>query len=470
MKVASSLSSKNSSTNSTGQSFGSFGYRTYVLISLTAVYMINFLDRILISVIGRPIIEEFSLSNFQFGLLTGFGFALFYTALGIPIARLSDRYSRVRIIGVCAILWSIATVLCGYTVGFASLLLARLAVGIGEAGCTAPSNSLISDYYQPAARSSALGIFAGGIMLGSVLAQLTGGYVLQLFSWRDAFIYVGTPGIILGLLILFTVKEPPRGYSDPAGTPATEQPSLKEAFAEVLAKKVFWVVAVAGSFSMLAGYSLLSFQPLFIQYTYGLGAGETAIKYMAALGVAGAIGTWLGGFLTQYLLKRTPLAPVIVPAIGGISCVPLLIIGLTSNNISTMFWTFLVAGAFQTFFLGPLFSVTQSVVSLRVRATSIGILLFITNIIGYGMGPPFIGFMADVFTSAHLEAALAPESLNANCSFIAADISESLRVTCLEAKTHGMKIACLIASLFFALSAVLFVFSGRFLKRDLLRP
>ena len=451
----------------TGHNFGSSAYRTYVLISLTAVYIINFLDRILISVIGRPIIEEFSLSNFQFGLLTGFGFALFYTTLGIPIARLSDRYSRVKIIGVCAILWSVATILCGYTVGFVSLLLARLAVGIGEAGCTAPSNSLISDYYKPAARPVALGIFASGLMLGSVMAQLTGGYVLQLFSWREAFIYVGAPGVVLGCLILFTVQEPPRGYSDPPDTPSAPQPSIKDAFDEILAKRTFWIVALAASLSTLAGYSLLSFQPLFIQYTYGLSAGVTAIKYMAALGLAGALGTWLGGFLTQYLLRRTRLAPILVSALGATLAAPLLFIGITTTNISLMFAAFLIANVFQTFYLGPMFGVTQSVVSLRLRATSIGILLFIINLIGYGMGPPFIGYMADVFTNAQLATTVAAETLSAKCSFVDANLTQVMRETCQQAKAYGMKIACLITIIFYLLAAVVFLTAGRFLKSDL---
>lgn len=453
---------------STGESYGSFGYRTYVLISLTVVYMINFLDRILIGVIGRPIIDEFGLSNLQFGLLTGFGFALFYTTLGIPIARLSDRYSRVRIIGVCAILWSIATVLCGYTVGFVTLLMARLAVGIGEAGCSAPSNSLISDYYKPIARPSALGIFAGGVMLGSVLAQLTGGYVLKFFSWREAFIYVGAPGIIFGLLILFTVKEPPRGYSDPPGTVAAKQPSLKEAFVEILAKKTFWMVAAAASFSSLAGYSLLSFKPLFIQYTYNLSAAETAIRFMAAFGVTGALGTFFGGFFTQYLLKRTIHAPLLAAAVGAILSVPFLIVGLSTTNTSVMFVAFFVGNIFQTFYLGPMYSVIQSVVSLRVRATSIGILLFILNLIGYGMGPPFIGFMADVFTGSHLSAAQASEVLSIKCNFLDPNLIEALRSTCLAAKTYGMKIACFITVLFYVLSAALFLLATKYLKKDLL--
>ena len=460
-------SATSDSETNTGLSFGRPGYRTYVLISLTIVYMINFLDRILISVIGRPIIEEFGLSNFQFGLLTGFGFALFYTTLGIPIARFSDRYSRVRIIGVCAILWSVATVLCGFTVGFATLLLARLAVGVGEAGCTAPSNSLISDYYKPSARPAALGIFAGGVMLGSLLAQLTGGYVLKFFAWREAFIYIGAPGIVLGLLILFTVKEPPRGYSDPPGTPARKAASVKEAFAEVLEKKTFWTVAFAASLSTLAGYSLISFQPLFIQYTYGLAPGETAIRYMAAFGVAGAAGTFLGGFFTQHLLKRTQLAPVLVSAMGAALCLPLLITGILTTNITLMFWAFLISAIFPTFYLGPMFSVTQSVVSLRVRATAVGILLFIINLIGYGMGPPFIGFVADLFTQSNLAASAASGTLDATCNFVDPNLTDSLRNICQDAKTYGIKMACLSVSVFFVLSAVMFLVSGKYLKNDL---
>ena len=461
------MSLATNSTQNTGESFGSFGYRSYVLISLTAVYIINFLDRILISVIGRPIIDEFGLSNFQFGILTGFGFALFYTTLGIPIARLSDRYSRVRIIGFCAILWSIATILCGYTVGFVSLLFARLAVGIGEAGCTAPSNSLISDYYKPIERPAALGIFAGGIMIGSVLAQLTGGYVLQLFSWREAFIYVGAPGVIFGLLILTTVKEVPRGYSDPPDTPIKEQPSVKEAFAEIFKKKTFWLVSIGSSLATLAGYSLLSFMPLFIQYTYELGPAETAIRFMAVFGVAGAIGTWLGGFATQYFLKRTVLAPILVPAFACLVVVPLMIIGFLTVNLNLMFWMFLISGVFQTVYLGPMFSVTQSVVSVRVRATSIGILLFIINLIGYGIGPPLIGLLADFFTNSYLATSTASEVLTAKCNFSDANLSQLLKDTCLQAKTYGMRTACLITISFFFLASLFFTASARHLTKDM---
>ena len=171
-QIASASSLGGAVKNAAGTSYGSFSYRTYVLMSLTVVYTFNFIDRILISVVSVPIINEFQLSQFEFGLLSGIGFALFYTLLGIPIANLSEKVSRKLIIGICVILWSLATVLCGFTVGFVTLLLARMLVGIGEAGCTPPANSMISDYYAPLARPTALGIYAMGVTAGGVMAQV----------------------------------------------------------------------------------------------------------------------------------------------------------------------------------------------------------------------------------------------------------------------------------------------------------
>ena len=188
---------------------------------------------------------------------------------------------------------------------------------------------------------------------------------------------------------------------------------------------------------------------------------------MAVFGVAGAVGTWLGGFATQYFLKRTFLAPIIVPAVSCLAVVPLMVVGFSTVNLSVMFWAFLIVGVFQTVFLGPMFSVTQSVISVRVRATSIGILLFIINLIGYGLGPPLVGLLADSFTNSYLATSAASEVLTAKCNFSDANLSQVLQDTCLQAKTYGMKIACLIAVSFFFLASLFFLFSGRFLKNDL---
>lgn len=450
----------------TGQSFGTKGYRTFVLLTLTLVYILNFVDRIIISVIARPIIEEFGLSNFQFGILTGVGFALFYTTLGIPIARLSERVSRVRVIGICCLIWSVATVLCGYTTGFLTLLLARLAVGVGEAGCSPQANSLISDYYKRELRPSALGIYAIGVMAGIVLAQLLGGYILNHFTWREAFIYIGAPGVILGVIVLLTIKEPPRGYSEPPGVKPLERATLKDALLELADKPSFWIMATGASIAIFAGYALTSFRPLFIQYEYGYSPGDTAIKFMAPFAMAGVFGTILGGYLTQHFSKTTVMAPIWVPAVSLAICAPLTVIGFLTDNITVMFISFTIAFMFQSFFYGSQFNITQAVVSVRVRATAIAILLFMINFIGYGFGPPTIGFLADILTSSKLSALGAPDILTAKCNLSDPALSEDLLTMCGEAKSYAMRYACAVAASLYLLAGGLFLLSGRTYRND----
>lgn len=450
----------------TGASFGSFSYRTYVLLTLTLVYTLNFVDRILISVIGRPIIDEFGLSNFQFGILSGIGFALFYTLLGIPIASFSERHNRMRIIGVCVILWSIATVLCGFTVGFATLLLARLLVGIGEAGCTPPANSVISDYYKTSARPTALGIYAMGVTAGGVLAQLFGGYIIQNFTWREAFIYVGAPGILIGLLVLLTLKEPPRGYSDPPGTIAPEKAGFAEAMREIVTKQTFWIMTVGATLAAFAGYALVGFVPLFVQYVHGIGVGPTAINYMAPIAIAGTVGAFLGGYLTEIANKSSKTAAAWVPGIAFLVSVPFFIWGFNAGSPAMMLIAFLVSGCLQYFYLGAQYNIAQAVVSLRSRATSIAVLLFVVNLIGYGVGPPAIGYLADVLSNDFIASSDAAGQITASCSLTDETLSETLRATCLEAKAYGIKYACISAASLFGFAGLFFLLTCRTLVQD----
>ena len=214
---------KHTTPENTG--FGSKRYRTYVLSALTLIYIMNFVDRGLLAVVGPDLVPELGISDTQFGLLTGFGFALLYTIVGIPLARYADTGHRVWIMSICVALWSLMTVLCGLatevTVGsitigaFWILLMCRVGVGIGEAGCTPPANSLIADYYAPRERSQALGVYAMGVTLGTMFANLIGGWVTDAFDWRTAFFVVGLPGLVIAAIFKFTVKEPPRGFTDP---------------------------------------------------------------------------------------------------------------------------------------------------------------------------------------------------------------------------------------------------------------
>src|SRR5580704_6818240 len=190
------------------------GYKRTVLTTLTLVYTLNFIDRTIVGIIGQPMKESLGITDNQLGLLGGLAFALLYTLLGVPIARLAERWSRVNIMAVCITLWSGFTALCGLAPNFAAMLAFRVGVGIGEAGCSPPAHSLISDYYEPRRRASALAVYAFGIPLGGMLGAIFGGLIAQFVGWRAAFFVVGIPGVLVALALKLLVKEPPRGYSE----------------------------------------------------------------------------------------------------------------------------------------------------------------------------------------------------------------------------------------------------------------
>ena len=253
-----------------GQNYGTRSYRGYVLLSLTLVYTLNFIDRNLLGVVAQPIIAEFGLTDTEYGFLNGPPFALFYALMGIPIAIAADRYNRVVIMALCIAIWSLMTALCGFASSFVFLLIARVGVAIGEAGGTPPSNSIIADYFKPKSRANALGIFAMGVTLGGALANAFGGPIAGLtdetvvgffssigvgdiheqlgwgqnFGWRFAFIALGLPGVIIALVLLFTVKEPPRGFSDPPGVQRVQKASITETLKELGSKPTFWTMSL----------------------------------------------------------------------------------------------------------------------------------------------------------------------------------------------------------------------------------
>lgn len=448
-------------------SYGSFGYRSYVLMSLTVVYTFNFIDRILISVVSVPIINEFQLSQFEFGLLSGIGFALFYTLLGIPIANLSEKVSRKLIIGVCVILWSLATVLCGFTTGFVTLLLARMLVGIGEAGCTPPANSMISDYYAPLARPTALGIYAMGVTAGGVLAQVFGGFILETFTWREAFIIVGAPGILLGIVFLLTVKEPPRGYSDPPGTPKAEKVSFRVALAEIYAKPTFWVMTAGATVAAFAGYALVGLQPQHVVFTHGYTPAQTALMFMAPVGLAGTLGAFLGGYLTQQASKSSATAATWVPGLAFLICAPLYASAFMMADSTWMLVLLMVASVLQYFYLGAQYNIAQAVVSLRVRATATAILLFVVNLIGYGVGPPALGIVADTLTTQWITSSEFAGQITATCSLTDPALTNELIGACRDARAFGIKWASVVATCLFAFAGIFFLLAGRTLIRDM---
>ncbi|MFK7912758.1 MAG: spinster family MFS transporter [Pseudomonadales bacterium] len=456
----------------TGTSYGSSGYRNYVLISLTVLYTLNFVDRVLVQILAQPIIEEFKLQDWQFGLLSGFGFAFMYTLLGIPIARLSERANRVRIIAAGVILWSVMTALCGLAGSFIALLLFRVGVGVGEAALTPPANSLIADYFIPKSRARAMGTYAMGVTLGGVFAAAFGGPLAEMFSWRTAFIALGVPGIVIGLIFLFTVKEPPRGYSDPPGTEVPDKTGLADTLRELFPKPSFWLNMAAAATVAFVGYGYTSFQAAYFQRAFGMPLTDIALMILVPVGLVAAAGAFASGVCTEKLSARFPNAVAWLPGWGLIICVPFYWIAFTSSSIPIAIATLMIGAFVHYGYLGSQYTIAQGVATARSRATAVALFLFVVNMIGYGLGPLFVGFTSDYFMSQTLLASsFASELSTAACKGSATELIATLgpdqAAVCAEASASGLRQAILVTVTIFAVAGVIYLITCRKLQQDL---
>ena len=477
--------------------FGTPGYRNYVLFLLMVVYTLNFVDRTLIAVVAQPIIDSFGLTDSEWGLLYGPPFAIFYAVMGLPIALWSDRSNRVKIITVCIILWSIMTALCGIAAGFLMLLFFRIGVAIGEAGCTPPANSIIGDYFIAKKRATALGIYSMGVTLGSVLANLFGGPIAEmqgadfgswigsiglgaLFSgldwasiegWRIAFVVVGLPGVLIAMVVYFTIQEPPRGYSDVPDTTAEPNADWSVAFQEIKHKPTFWWMAVGAAMVAFVGYGISSFQAPFLQREHGLGVSDAAVNFGAPLAFLAAIGTFLGGYITEKLTPRSQTAVAWVPAVGLLIAVPCYIAAFFAEDLTVVFVLWGVAALCHYAYLGAQYNIGQGVVSARSRATAIAVLLILVSIIGNGIGPYFVGFMSDLFMGIQLaDSNFSSELTPTVCSAKDSGLGEAQRLACDQASSAGLKNAVSVTVLWFVFAAGCFFMSARTLKRDFVAP
>jgi predicted MFS family arabinose efflux permease len=388
------------------------GYKRMVLWLLVAVYTFNFIDRTVINTIGPAIQEDLKISNAELGLLIGFYFALLYTLLGVPIARLAERFSRVNIIAISLAVWSGFTVLCGLATNYVMLALFRFGVGIGEAGCSPPAHSLISDYFEPRKRASALAVYAFGIPIGSMFGAAAGGWLAQDLGWRVAFIVVGLPGVLLAVAFKLLVKEPPRGWADEearreAGLPAVAQPpappfsfgaELKEMWAVTKVLFAKWPVlhmVLGVTVCSFGGYGIGAFAAPYFRTTYGLDLATVGLLTGLLAGVSNGIGTLVGGFISDRLSRRSPAWYALTPAFGLALCVPLYLIAYLQADWRIAAAILLLPGIFHYTYLGPTFGVVQNSVDIRRRATAVAIMFLFLNLIALGFGPPFTGWVAD---------------------------------------------------------------------------
>jgi MFS transporter, Spinster family, sphingosine-1-phosphate transporter len=371
-------------------------HKHYLLTLLTGILAFNYVDRLALGLAVQDIKSDFNLSDTQLGLLSGIAFALFYSIMGIPIARWSDRGNRVLIISMSTALWSAAVALTGLAVNFLQLILARVVVGIGEAGCVPPANSLIADLFTREERPRAMSVYMQGVSVSLVVGYLVAGWLIQFYGWRAMFVTIGLPGLGLAAMAWLTLREPRR--SEPKAGTTTPQPPVTEVFVTLWRSITFRHLLYSYSVMFFFSYGMLQWTPAFFVRSFGLKAGELGTLFGVVYGVGGVVGTYLGG---EWAVRRAAnneclqlKAMGIVISACGILAACAFIPAFSPHYSLAMGWLALsnVVGIMAN---GPFLAVLQTLVSERMRAMSIALVYLFANLIGLGLGPWAAGALSD---------------------------------------------------------------------------
>lgn len=373
----------------------------YALILLTIVYSFNFIDRQLLAILQEGIKADLGLSDGQLGLLTGFSFALFYVIAGIPIAKWADSGNRRNIISLAVFVWSFMTAISGFVQNYIQLLLARIGVGIGEAGCSPPSHSIISDIFPRESRAGAIGFYSTGVSIGILFGFLLGGWLNDVFGWRTAFLVVGAPGIILAVIVRYTLKEPLRGLAENKVIDAQSTPSFKKTLKLLMSRSSFVHMALGSALTAFVGYGFVNWSASFMLRSYEITTTELGVWLAMIIGVGGAIGVFGGGVLADKLAKKDARWYAWLPGIAALLGLPFLITFCLTKDKYTALYSLIVPSVMANLFLGCVVATTHSLVGLKMRAMSSAIFFLILNIIGLGLGPSSIGLLSDILSSTH---------------------------------------------------------------------
>jgi MFS family permease len=380
-------------------------YKNYLLTVLLAVYAFNAVDRLALGLVLQNIKSDLALSDTQLGFLTGIAFALFYSVMGIPIARWADRGDRVTIITVTTALWSVMVALCGVAGSFVQLLLIRVGVAVGEAGCLPPAHSLIADYFTRAERPRAAAIYMLGSSLGVALGYFVAGWLNEFYGWRATFLNLGWPGLVLALLTWYTLKEPRRSTqkaerrADARVHPPVlrpTEPSLREVYRTLWTSSTFRHLLFCFSVISFFGYGIGQWQAAFFIRSFGLKTGELGTWFALIYGVGGLAGTYLGGeWAARYAANNERLQLRTMAAAFGVFGLVSSLIYISSNRYWA-FGTMALAVIGISGVIGPLFATIQSLVPDRMRALSIATIYLFANLIGMGLGPLATGALSDL--------------------------------------------------------------------------
>ncbi|HVZ98792.1 MAG TPA: MFS transporter [Caulobacterales bacterium] len=418
-----------SATEMTKPSSARFG----VLALLFLVYCFNFVDRQILGILAVPIKAELQASDTLMGLLGGPAFALFYTALGVPIAWLADRTSRTWIMTAALLVWSAFTALCGLAAGFWHLFAARVGVGVGEAGGVAPAYSLISDYFPPRERARALAVYSFGIPIGSAAGVLLGGLVASAVDWRVAFIVVGAAGVVIAPFFRALMREPQRGRFD-AQAPSQQSASFSATLKMLAPKPSFWLLSIGAGASSLVNYGVFFWTPSLLVRSFDFTLRDASMFYASVLLVGGVIGIALGGVLADWLGKRSRAAFALIPACAFLVAAPLFVLGIFSASPAAAFLLFLPPTAFALAWLGPALTAVQHLSPAASRSTASALFLLINNLLGLGLGTLVIGAVSQALTAQFGDQAL--------------------------------RYAMLTCAGFYLIAAALFMAAARFIKTD----
>lgn len=419
----------------------------WTMLALFLLNTMNYVDRLLFSVAQEAIKTDLRLSDFELGLLGGPAFALLYTVFSFPIARIADRGHRVTIISVSLGLWSAMTAFCGAAASFVQMLIGRAAVSIGEAGCTPAAHSLISDAFPAARRTTAISIFAAAGPVGALTAAVAGGALIAAHGWRMTFILCGVIGAVLAVAFRLTVREPRR-------TVQASRTGLLPTIRLLLGRRSFAAIAVGGGIAGIGSYSNQQYMVSFLMRAHGLPIGTASALMGLVIGGVGIFMTLMAGPLMDRSQARFPRIRTWMPAVGLAWSGVLYATAFQVPVVTFAIPLLVLASMGQHFYMPAMYSLGQDIAPPRMRAMASAIIIAASSVLGYGLGPPLIGFMSDALAHAAT----------------AADAGDCARVAtaaCAAASAHGLRLSLSFGSCFFIAAAALFALAGRWVRDDI---
>lgn len=434
------------------------GYRVWLIVILLAINTFNFADRAVLSALAEAVKRDLAISDFQLGLLQGFGFAVFYAIMGLPIARLAEKRNRAGIIAVAAGLWSVFAALCGAAGNFMQFLLCRVGVGVGEAGFNPPVASLVGDHWPAARRSSIMALIGLGGAAGPLLGALGGGWIADHYGWRTAFVVIASPGILLGIVAWATIKDPPRGLADGVQADSAPVPGIWLTFRTLLAKPAFRHTLAGAAIGSAATNGMSQFLGVYFVRAFDLTFTQAGALFGAVSAIAVTSGLLVGGFGADWLGKRDLRWIAWACAIGLAACSPLFLIAYFQTNALMMTLFFGIGSALLFIYYGPALAMIQNLSPPRMRASASFIGAFVAGIVGLGLGPAIIGAISDFAAGQAFGPGYA-----AMCSGAGTDPA------CKAAQISGLRDALIVDSLIFVWAGLHYYLASRTFRQDIYR-